>query len=188
MKKLMILAAVAVAAVATQAATIKWSTGAIKLPGEGGAQTGSTMSSANVTRYYFALAEAITGDVFENYATWNSATSAYDFNSTGSTAGTLSKGSATFTDPTSYTSGDTVYAAVILWNDANSDGKLNAGDYYLAKQDSYTLEADSGKTVALDMNAMTWTAVTAPSDVPEPTSGLLVLLGVAGLALRRRHA
>ena len=32
----------------------------------------------------------------------------------------------------------------------------------------------------------TWMATTTP--IPEPTSGLLLLLGVAGLALRRRHA
>jgi hypothetical protein len=37
----------------------------------------------------------------------------------------------------------------------------------------------------LSANAQTaWTAVT----VPEPTSGLLLLLGVAGLALKRKRA
>jgi len=192
MNKLMILATVAVAAVAAQSATIKWQTGTIKLPGEGGAQTGATMSSSNVNRYYFALTGAIAGDVFANYATWNSTESKYDFDSTGSAAGTLSKGNATFTDPASYSSGDTSYAAVILWNDANSDGKMNAGDYYLAKQDSYTLAADSGKTIALSMNEMTWTAIAAPGPgpdpSPEPTSGVLMLLGMAGLALRRKRA
>ena len=189
MKKLMILATAAAASVALHAATIKWSTGTIKLPGEGGTQSGATMSASNVTRYYFALSDAISGDVFANYATWNETESKYDFNSTGSAAGTLSKGNATFTDPNSYSNGDTAYAAVILWNDANGDGKMNVGDYYLAKQDSYTLESDVGRTIALGMNSMTWTAIAAPTPpVPEPTSGLLMLLGMAGLALRRKRA
>ena len=33
-----------------------------------------------------------------------------------------------------------------------------------------------------------WTITAPAQDVPEPTSGLLMLLGVAGLALRRKHA
>ena len=190
MKKLMILATATIVAVAAQAATIKWQTGAIKLPGEGGAQTGAAMTSSNVNRYYFALTDAIAGDVFANYATWNATENKYDFDSTGSiSSAALTKGNATFTDPTSYSNGDTAYAAVILWRDTNGDGKMNVGDYYLAKQDQYTLESDTGKTVALGMNSMTWTAIVAPTPpVPEPTSGILMLLGMAGLALRRKRA
>lgn len=189
MKKLMIMATVAVASVAAHAATIKWSTGAIKLPGDGGAQTGSTMSSSNVTRYYFALSDAISGDVFANYATWNATESKYEITSSVTTEGSVSKGIATFTDPDPYSSGDTAYGAVILWYDKNANSKMDVGDYYLAKQDSYTLESDSNKTVALGMNSMTWTAIAAPTPpVPEPTSGILMLLGMAGLALRRKRA
>ena len=44
-----------------------------------------------------------------------------------------------------------------------------------------TLDPDFGAGSAGD-----WTA--APGSVPEPTSGLLLLLGAAGLALRRRRA
>ena len=33
-----------------------------------------------------------------------------------------------------------------------------------------------------------WMPYTAPTPVPEPTSGLLLLLGVAGLALKRKRA
>ena len=180
----MVLATVAVASVAVQAATIKWSTGAIKLPSSTTAMTGS-----NVNRYYFALSEAISGDVFANYATWNSTSSSYDFNSTGSAAGSVSKGVATFTDSTSYSSGDTAYAAVILWYDKDGDGKMNVGDSYIATQSSYTLDSDSNKTVALGMNSMSWTTIAAPTPpVPEPTSGILMLLGMAGLALRRKRA
>ena len=47
----------------------------------------------------------------------------------------------------------------------------------------YTKLSDTKLTFAAPS---TWT-VTIPSDVPEPTSGLLLLLGVAGLALRRKQ-
>ena len=59
----------------------------------------------------------------------------------------------------------------------------------------YTVEKESGAkslanitsaatTVAFNMNGATWTATA----VPEPTSGLLMRVGLAGLALRRRRA
>lgn len=39
-----------------------------------------------------------------------------------------------------------------------------------------------------DWSAQSWSKVGGGGDVPEPTSGLLLLLGVAGLALRRKQA
>ena len=44
-----------------------------------------------------------------------------------------------------------------------------------------TLQIGSG-------NATQWTVAGGAPVIPEPTTGLLVLLGVAGLALRRRRA
>ena len=59
----------------------------------------------------------------------------------------------------------------------------------------YTVEKESGSkslanitsaatTIAFNMNGETWTATA----VPEPTSGLLMLVGLAGLALRRKRS
>ena len=58
-----------------------------------------------------------------------------------------------------------------------------------ASQETLISTSLSGSTVAPDdtttiQSGKVWYA--APSAIPEPTTGLLVLLGVAGLALRRR--
>ena len=59
---------------------------------------------------------------------------------------------------------------IVTSGDAAVDGKFSAAGLLSAQQGS-----QAGKT---------WTAVA----VPEPTSGLLMLVGLAGLALRRRRA
>ena len=74
-------------------------------------------------------------------------------------------------------------------------------DSYIFLTDTYTVNVQasqitlistslSGSTVAPDdtstiQSGKVWYA--APSAIPEPTTGLLVLLGIAGLALRRRR-
>ena len=46
----------------------------------------------------------------------------------------------------------------------------------------------SGSAASTLSNASNWKSYGASSDVPEPTSGLLMLLGMAGLALRCKRA
>ena len=91
-----------------------------------------------------------------------------------------------------YDKGDTAYAAVILTYDANSDGKIGVGDYYMTGTGSYTLESDMNATPGLSMGSWTQIASTTPTPpgpgpVPEPTSGLLLLVGAGMLALRRKQ-
>lgn len=67
--------------------------------------------------------------------------------------------------------------------DANSSiSKLN-GWIESAVTANYAIDLDAG----LEANGYTPAGPTPPV-IPEPTTGLLVLLGVAGLALRRRRA
>lgn len=51
-----------------------------------------------------------------------------------------------------------------------------------------TITFASGNVSSTLNNASNWKSYGASSDVPEPTSGLLMLLGMAGLALRRKRA
>ena len=47
---------------------------------------------------------------------------------------------------------------------------------------------NSTMAVSAKLPATNFTYVTASASVPEPTSGLLLLLGMAGLALKRKRA
>jgi len=111
--------------------------------------------------------------------------------STGFGSKTVSKGSATITPTSSYGTGDTAYGAVILWYDADGNGTVNVGDSYMTGIGSFTLESEVSTTKGLAMGS--WTQITASSGgggdsgAPEPTSGLLLLVGAGILGLRRKQ-
>ena len=66
-----------------------------------------------------------------------------------------------------------------LWRDG-SDSRVGWARYTKSEVDRFTVDP-------FNQMAETPLAVTQPWLVPEPTSGMLLLLGVAGLALRRRR-
>lgn len=100
----------------------------------------------------------------------------------------------------------TMGTALVQWQTGNqtwTDDKAVSGNYYvvLFNGKDYTAGSVSATAYASAQESHTaglWqiTAANTPlaasnftaASVPEPTSGLLILLGMAGLALKRKHA
>ena len=185
---MIVLAALGMAC-ATQAATVKWQTAALKTPAD------ANITASNIGFFFYA--EDLS-DPWGSKATSSGEGDAVTYTvaaSSGLGSVSYKSGKATITAGSSYSKGDDAYAAVILTYDSNNDGKIGVGDYYMVGTGSYTLEADVNVTKSVATGA--WTQITAttptpptppgPGPIPEPTSGLLLLVGGAMLALRRKQ-
>ena len=197
MKKLMIAAAIVCAAAFAQAATVNWQSGTIYVATDAAGTTGTaTGDRANtstrlVTMYVYELLGNGTMTAAEEYAAAQKMDTATLYDTYFGKTATGSKGTGgTGTAAYAQTVGDASgmhYGLVLFVDEVNA--KLPEGKDAFVKAALATVNIEgSGSTNLSNLIGSTvdssWTAV----PVPEPTSGLLLLLGVAGMALRRRRA
>jgi len=188
MKKLMIMLAAVAMAAGVQAASMNWSSSANLLNPDGSAADGS----GYITMYMFSIDSATYTDLTKGgeagvaAAVWG----AYGSKLATATGSYVDDGMGQImvADPGSFGVGQTAYAAVIFAYDAGE-----GVTHYIANAAQYTYAADIDATVGeLDTfiggDAGSMSTATGWTAVPEPTSGLLMLVGLAGLALRRRRS
>ena len=191
MKKIMMALAVVGLAFGAQAATYVWKSSAAAYGVDASAvvDNGSYTAGTTVMRgkgtwnVVLALFDASTGAlVGETSATGiKFSTTGNKFNTSGLTIDAAAQG-ATY---------NYVLTITGTQNDLNARGEDGEFDYSAA-QLTTTIEgtietAAMGNTTLTSAVPSNWT-VSGITAVPEPTSGLLMLVGLAGLALRRRRA
>ena len=209
MKKLMIAAAIVCAAAMSQAASIQWSATMVKSDKTGDSnasgytalafiQSSDASSSAATKAKWWALTDAVTA------LTQDSGADLTNFKVTdGKAVSSATAKNGAYTFGTAWTDDNwsdktvAVQSYVIVFN--NED--VSKATEFLVLKDLNTggtgepllstTFADAADNVTAKFgNQKTnlgWQTIST-SAVPEPTSGLLLLLGVAGLALRRRRA
>ena len=165
MKKIMIIAVAIFMATTLQAASFSWKTSGIKAVEGAGLFTGSATLTA-----YIAGTDTVVG-------TWEQTIT--DGKVAGTSAGYVFSSddfSAGFKYDFVFVAETTVGGVDYTWTSTKKTSTAQA---------TATLSLSwfaANHTTGDDINANGWSAV------PEPTSGLLLLLGVAGLALRRTRA
>ena len=189
MKKLMIALAAIALAIGAQAAQWTWGISALSPIYKPNTETAITSGTAYLFAYSTESAATTARATFvDDYAADKLNPTGYA-NTLGISDGILAASGAMNSDPYSgIAKGDTVYWAMIVVADEgllvdytsatrNADGKNRSVTFYEADNSKSNVFLASGGYQGAGFYT-----------VPEPTSGLMLLLGVAGLALKRKRA
>ena len=189
MKKLLMALATVACAAGLQAATFNWSTSTVAY----GINAATVVDNGDYTAGTTAM---------RNNGTWSYVLSIYEAGTdtlVGSASGSVSLGTTKKVGTTGITIGaaaaGTAYDYVIsitgTQTSLNARGVEAAYDYTAAALETTiagSITTAGNGTTSLQTSApSTWT-VSGIVAAPEPTSGVLMLLGLAGLALRRKRA
>ena len=188
MKKLIIASIAAAVGLAVNAATVDWQvwvTGGTKVANAYDGYTAYLVTASAWDNLTEVTAATFTSDVVLDSATFNagSGKSTYTYKTTKDTGDVGSR--AVLID--SLAENKTVDVYYVLLN-TNKD----PSEYYTIA-DTLTGRAESsaealGTNTSIAQSTLSSASWTSTASVPEPTSGLLMLLGMAGLALRRKRA
>jgi hypothetical protein len=180
MKKLIIAAFATMLGIAANAAAVEWSmTGLSDSPDAAKAAGWAVYVMDASTFDAFA---ALDGDKVANYASANALFTSATTSARGGAVNASYKGG-------NFAANETINSYLVVFNNANAS---DATYYAYSATGSTTITAggaDDSIAFGTFANATSttggWQSTAA---VPEPTSGLLMLVGIAGLALRRRRA
>lgn len=188
MKKIMIMAFAVISAIAANAATVSWTITNVKQDDVGVSGTayiffvaGSTADTSWATALAGKGATAVQSAIDAAGANLS-----YTPNNAGTYSYTTSQGYTLKTNEELGLTGNTQYTAyAVIFDTATITDESSFIVTGTRTATTYADDSSSNRAFAIGSQASaTWNAVA----VPEPTSGLMLLLGVAGLALRRRRA
>jgi len=187
----MMAMAVVAAACAVNAATIQWQTSKFFAPNSSSDLTFSTTTATkgSVTGYLFeyttaekAVWDSYVADLSKVYTDFKAGTLTTTINNTNNN---MSR-SINLNGVKDYGSSDAAYGIVLYTYNAGGS------EVYIANYASVATVGPSPDAIT-ELNtklggSLGSTAITGWTPTPEPTSGLLLLLGMAGLALKRKRA
>ena len=176
MKKLIVAAAMVCAAAFAQAATVNWNISNVKADG------GTAPTAGWAVMAFYTEVGAGSGAIESAIASKTAGTLAFD---TATLAVSMSKGKVAARDGNATGITDTSKNYDFYFVVFNNSDAASATQYAIVSDtDKAYSGMDAKFTASGNFSSATWQT----ASVPEPTSGLLMLLGVAGLALRRRRA
>ena len=186
MKKILMAVAIVCAAVAAQAASVNWtwttsSSGAVYTPGS----TSETVSGGLM----YIFADGLQSTVFEQWSKDGTMASGSLHSKELTSAGLLPAASSSAEFSTEATGAKQSFFAALITEDGLFISATKSGsESSLAGGTKLTFAFKSASQAEAITGATSYTGAGWYAAVPEPTSGILLLIGMAGLALRRKQA